>query len=68
MGSPVSAVQGSDRPEPVEAPRLIVVVRGGRTGRTEALDVPADLDGIERLAAWLSEHEGWAVRGAEVQP
>ena len=68
MGAPAVAVEGVARSDPPDVPRLIVVVHGGRTGRTEALDVPADPDGIEHLATWLSEHEGWAIKSAEVQP
>lgn len=51
-----------------ETPRLSVTVQGGRAGRTEALDVPADLDGLQHLADWLTDRVGWAIVTAEVIP
>jgi hypothetical protein len=55
-----------DHPAPAE-PRLTVVVKGGRSGRTEVLDTPIDADGIARLADWLGEHQGWAIVSARAE-
>jgi len=59
----MSAPTLSQAPELAE-PRITVVVRGGRSGRTEALDAPTDADGIAKLVEWLGEHQGWAIVSA----
>lgn len=64
---PVDTVESRLDSPPVAAPRLLVVVRGGRAGRAEALDTPTDADGLGRLVGWLTAHEGWAIASARVE-
>ena len=54
-------------PHEPDIPRLTVVVKGGRAGRTEGLDTPIDADGIAKLADWLGEHQGWTVVSAQAE-
>lgn len=66
--APPSAEAVDRVPSAALIPRVALTLRGGRAGRTEAVDVPADTDGLQHLAEWLNEREGWSVMRAEVIP